>query len=115
MYDSRYRKHSGYEGEDIVQSLYESHGYTCKDKNFTIRGWEIDLIMENDVNIIFVECKVVNYIDNLHDYITSKKLQILKHAIDSYLWKYPTDKHIRVDVVFIKNKEVIEIVKNIEL
>ena len=71
--------------------------------------------MENDVNIIFVECKVVNYVDNLHDYITPKKLQALKYAIDTYLWKYPTQKTVRVDIVFIKNKQIIEVVKNIEL
>lgn len=71
--------------------------------------------MENDVNIIFVECKVVNYVENLHDYITPKKLQALRHAIDTYLWKFPTQKLVRIDVVFIKHKEVVEIVKNIEL
>jgi putative endonuclease len=115
MQDNTYRKQSWYEGEDIAQTLYESHGYSCKDKNFTIRGGEIDLIMENDVNIIFVECKVVNYVENLHDYITPKKLQALRHAIDTYLWKYPTQKNVRVDIVFIKHKEVVEIIKNIEL
>ena len=71
--------------------------------------------MENSINIIFVEVKVVNYIDNLHDYITERKLLSLKHTIETYLWKYPTEKIIRVDIVFIKDKKIFEIIKNIEL
>lgn len=115
MQDNNYRKQIGNQWEEIVQSLYESHGYTCKDKNFTIRWGEIDLVMENDINIIFVEVKVVNYVDNLHDYITVKKLQSLKYSIDTYIWKYPTSKKIRIDIVFVKDSKVIEIFKNIEL
>lgn len=71
--------------------------------------------MENDVNLVFVECKVVNYVENLHDYITPKKLQALKHSIDSYLWKYPTKKLVRIDIVFIKDKKVVQIYKNVEV
>lgn len=115
MQDNNYRKQIGNQWENIVQALYESHGYICKDKNFTIRWWEIDIVMENPVNLIFVEVKVVNYIDNLHDYITTKKLQSLKYAIDSYVWKYPTNKNIRIDIVFVKDNKVVEIFKNIEL
>lgn len=115
MQDNQYRKSIGKEWEEIVQQLYESHGYNCKDKNFTIRGWEIDLVMEDDVNLIFVEVKVVNYIDNLHDYITIKKLHALKHSIDTYLWKYPTQKRVRIDIVFVKDHKIIEIYKNIEI
>ena len=115
MQDNQYRKKIGNQWESLVQQLYESHGYICKDKNFTIRWWEIDLVMENNLNIIFVESKVVNYIDNLHDYITTKKLSTLRHSIDTYLWKYPTKKIVRIDIVFVKDQKVIEIFKNIEI
>jgi Holliday junction resolvase-like predicted endonuclease len=71
--------------------------------------------MENAINIIFLEVKVVNYIDNLHDYVTANKLFALRRSIETYIWKYPTQKTVRVDVVFVKDKKVIEIFKNIEL
>ena len=71
--------------------------------------------MDNGINLIFVEVKVVNYMDNLHDYITPKKLIVLKHTIETYVWKYPTQRVVRIDVVFIKDKQIIEIYKNIEL
>ncbi len=115
MQDNQYRKKIGNQGESLAQELYESHGYICSSKNFTIRWWEIDLVMENDLTIIFVEVKVVNYIENLHDYITQKKLFVLRNSIDTYLWKYPTSKIVRIDIVFIKDQKIIEIIKNIEL
>ncbi len=115
MQDNQYRKQVGKEWEQLVQQLYESHGYICNNKNFTIRWGEIDLVMENDLNCIFVEVKVVNYVENLHDYITPKKLQTLKHTIDTYLWKYPTQKVVRIDAVFVKDNKIIEIFKNIEI
>ncbi len=115
MQYTHYRKQVGKEWEYLVQELYESHDYICSAKNFTIRWWEIDLVMENDLNIVFVEVKVVNYIDNLHDYITPKKIFTLKNSIDTYLWKYPTSKTVRIDIVFVKDQKIIEIFKNIEL
>lgn len=115
MQNTLYRKQTGKEGEEVVQQLYESHWYRCRDKNFTIRGGEIDLVMENDVNLIFVEVKVVNYIDNLHDYVTPRKLATLRHTIEIYLHQSPTSKTVRVDVVFVKNRQVVQMYKNIEL
>lgn len=115
MIDTSYKKKIWQAGELLVQQLYESHWYVCKDKNFTIRGGEVDLVMQNNLNLIFVEVKVVNYIDNLHDYITSHKLFALRRTIETYIWKYPTNKIVRVDVVFVKNNTIVEIFKNIEL
>ena len=115
MQDNQYKKNVWGKWEDIAKELYESHWYICKYKNFTIRGGEIDLVMQNSVNMIFVEVKVVNFMDNLHDYITSKKLQTLKRAIDTYLWKCPTTKIVRMDVVFVKDDKIIEVYKNIDM
>lgn len=110
-----YNKKIWYAGEQAVQSRYESQRYTCKEKNFTIRWWEIDLILENAEYIVFVECKVVNYAHDLHDYITAKKLQALKRSIETYLRRYPTEKVVRVDVVFLKNNSIIEHIQDVEL
>lgn len=114
MMDS-YKKIQWYQGETLVQSRYEQKWYTCREKNFTIRGGEIDLIMENEWELVVVEVKVVNYVDNLHDYITAKKLFTLRNAIDTYLRKYPSQKKVRVDIVFVKNEEIVEVFENIEL
>lgn len=115
MVDSHYNKDIWYQWESIVQQYYEQKWFICKDKNFTIRWGEIDLVMEDSTNVVFIESKVVNYIDNLHDYITPKKLQTLKYAIDTYIWKFPTQKVVRIDIVFVQHQRVIEVFEDIEI
>ena len=112
---SQYRKTTGYAGESLVQEYYESKWFHCRDKNFTIRGWELDLVMENADELVFVEVKVVNYVDNLHDYITPHKLSALQRTIQTYLWKFETKKQVRLDIVFVKWNDIIEIISNVEL
>ena len=71
--------------------------------------------MEDEKNIVFVEVKVVNYIENLHDYITPKKMQALQRSLETYLWRYPSGKDKRVDVVFVKDGTIIHVYDNVEL
>lgn len=110
-----YRKQTWYRGEDIALEYYRHLGYQLVEKNFTIRGGEIDLILQDKKTLLFVEVKVVNYIENLHDYITAHKLQALQRSIETYLWKYPSEQQIRLDIVFVKGKQVVEVFENIEV
>ena len=112
---SQYRKSTGYRGEEIVQSFYEDKWFRCVVKNFTMRWGELDLVLENAHECIVVEVKVVNYLENLHDYITASKLQALQRTIQTYFWKYPTDKLVRLDVVFVKWSDIVEIFEAIEV
>jgi Holliday junction resolvase-like predicted endonuclease len=64
--------------------------------------------------LVFVEVKVIDKIDDLHDYVTKKKLQFLKKAIAKYLYEHKlVDQEIQLDVVFVKNKIVVEIFHNV--
>lgn len=58
--------------------------------------------MENATHLVVVEVKVVNYIENIHDYITPRKLFVLQRSIQTYLWKYDIEKQVRLDIVFVK-------------
>lgn len=113
--DNQYRKTIGNNGELLVQQYYEGKWYTCKDKNFTIKWGELDLVVEDEHNLLIVEVKVVNYMDNLHDYITPRKIATLQKSIQTYLWKYPTQKSVRLDIVFVKGNEIVEVYENIEI
>ena len=113
--DTQYRKTIGNAGELLVQHFYEEKWYRCKDKNFTIRGGELDLVMEDENALVIVEVKVVNSMDNLHDYITPKKLLALQKSIQTYLWKYPTQKLVRLDIVFVKWNEIVQIYEHVEI
>ncbi len=103
------KKSLWYEWETVALSSYVKLWYNLVKKNFTIRWGELDLILEDDNNLVFVEVKTVSYIEDLHDYITKNKLKLLEKTIKSYLYKYPTNKDIRLDVVFIKDNQVYQI------
>lgn len=109
------RKSVWYEGEAIVEQYYQDLGFELIQRNFTIRGGELDLIMANQTHCVFVEVKVVNTRDDLHDYITPKKLTALHRTIQTYLWQYPTDKSIQFDVVFVKDNMIIDRIEDIVL
>lgn len=51
------RKKTGYYGEAIACKVLEKRGYRLVEKNFTIRGGEIDLIIKKEQELIFVEVK----------------------------------------------------------
>ncbi len=51
------RKETGYYGEKIACKVMEKRGYSLVERNFTIRGGEIDLIMERGRELVFVEVK----------------------------------------------------------
>lgn len=53
----RNRKETGYYGEAIACRALEKRGYRLVEKNFTIHGGEIDLIMKKGRELIFVEVK----------------------------------------------------------
>lgn len=109
------RKEKWYEWEQIAQNYYESKWYDLVVKNWTIPGWEIDLILQNNEKLLFVEVKSIVYVDDIYDYITPRKLQTVKKTIDTYVWKKPTNKLVSFDVIFIKNWEVFEMYENVEI
>lgn len=111
---SNYKKHKWTVWEAIVLKDYQSRGYILIEQNATKRGWELDLILSkrdrlDNEEIIFVEVKVVDGIDDLHGYITPRKLKNLEKTIAAYLRKYKLEQDFRLDVVFVKNREILDI------
>lgn len=74
---------SGDVGEEAVAKFLQQNGYEILDRNFTIRGGEIDIVAEKNGIIAFVEVK-----SRRHDPLTSgeeavtkaKKAHIIKAA-----------------------------------
>lgn len=50
-------KKIGYQGEKLAAQYLQSKGYEILEKNFTIRGGEIDIIARQGDMLIFVEVK----------------------------------------------------------
>ncbi|NOZ43904.1 MAG: hypothetical protein GXP45_01945 [bacterium] len=74
----------------------------------------MDLILRYKQEIVFVEVKVVDYIEDLFGYISPNKLKNLKKTIEAYLLKHKLTEDFRLDVVFVKNQRIIEKFEGIE-
>jgi putative endonuclease len=114
-------KATGNKGEEIACSYLRKHGYEILERNFLIRGGEIDIIAEDDGYLVFVEVKT-RY---SHDFglpvesITPWKIKHLLKTAQIYLMKinygngpYRLD-FIGVDFAEDADNPNIELIKNI--
>ena len=97
------------EWEDVVLNYYSSNWYEILDTNYTIVDWEIDIVVQKDGEIVFVEVKVIDQIDDLMWYVNTKKLSFLERTIQNYMYKKNLDFSIRLDVVFVKDNNILEV------
>ena len=95
----------GREGEDKAVSYLESNGYTILDRNFRIRGGEIDIIASKDDLLVFVEVKSLpnGNIEILTHELNFRKQQKIIETAKFYLEKYRqyNSRVIRFDVLAI--------------
>ena len=65
--------------------------------------------------LVVIEVKTVNDIDELDNYITSKKIWFLQRTLESYLQNIDESwiEYIRMDVVFVKNGQILEIYEDV--
>jgi len=109
------KKHLWYQNEELVRQHYIQAWYKTVEKNYTIQWWEIDLLMEKSWDLVLIEVKTVNDIDELDNYITDRKIWFLQRTLEAFLQEVDEDKFesIRMDVVFVKNGKLIEIFDDI--
>lgn len=109
------RKHRGYLAENLVTTYYKGKWRLVKERNRTIRGGEIDLIVENDKERCFVEVKRSDYLDDFAGMVGWKKKTALKRAVVTYNVQHPTRKLPRIDVVFVVENTIVHLVENVVL
>lgn len=101
-------------GEHLVAEQYIHDGYNLVQANYTIRGGEIDLIMQSGETLVFIEVKVVNLIEELDEYITPHKIKAMRRSIEQYVQDSWWSGEVRVDVVFVKHEQIIEQIEDID-
>ena len=111
----------GNHGEDLACNFLEKHGYKILERNFRIRGGEIDIVCQDGDYLVFVEVKT-RY---SHEYglpvesITPWKIKSLLKTALFYIQKIQwEDKGYRIDLVSVdfaddKNNPKIELIKDI--
>ena len=103
-------------GENEAVKFLMKHGFVVKDRNYTKKWGEIDIVAEKDSKIYFIEVKSVSVIgnnfrpeENMHPW----KLQRLARAIQTYILSKNLDgREWQVDLLVVylnlkdKNSEI---------
>lgn len=96
-------KDSGQQGEDIALAFLLKKGFKLIQRNFRSRAGEIDLIMQNEKSLIFVEVRYRSskkFGGALYSVDKKKQSKLIKCA-QQYLLKNPTKTETRFDVIAI--------------
>lgn len=101
------RREIGNAGEGIVCAFLEQHGYTIRERNYTVRGGEIDIIAAKDDVIVFVEVKLrkEGAVVSGEEAVTKSKQHCLINAAERYLLTLPEPMNCRFDVAAVEQKK----------
>lgn len=110
---SDYKKKKWYAWEKLVADYYHSNSYNILWQNYTIKWWEIDIVAENTEEVVFIEVKVVDSLDDVVGCVNPKKISFLERSIEDYVAKQNIVKDIRLDVVFVKDNAIIQVYENV--
>lgn len=111
-----YNKRKVWDGwEEIACAYYLERGFRIVDRNVNYRNGELDIVVEKDELTVFIEVKVVNVIQEIHDFITPSKLSHLIRSIQIYGMEHPKVGMMRLDVVFVRAGKVIEVFENVTM
>jgi putative endonuclease len=105
-------------GEEQAAAFLIKKGYRLVEKNWRARPGEIDLVMRNKDEIVFVEVKTRSGIGFGYpeESITDKKLASLTECCQKYIDEHQINANWRIEVVSIIGNEKIGIkdIKHIE-
>ena len=95
------KKVSGAWGEEQAARYLSKHGYRVLEKNYLVRGGEIDLIAENREYLVFVEVKLRKNADfgEAKEFVGYGKQNRVRLAAMHYLSEHETDLQPRFDVI----------------
>ena len=100
------KKQIGDFGERMAVRYLRLRGYTVKERNWRSGHAEIDIVAANLSSIAFVEVKTRTYTQDNIDFapppgnaVRSEKQRLTRQAAKDYLWKHPTKKQPRMDVI----------------
>ncbi len=98
---SRYQKDLGDFGEKVAENYYLQRGFRVLEKNFNVPRGELDLIVESEELLVFVEVKTRSNMrfGTPAEAITAKKILHIKRAAEAYLLKFPSEKEMRFDAI----------------
>lgn len=102
----------GKKGEEYAAHFLVQKGYTILDRNFTSRHSEIDLIVQKDDLLVFVEVRIKANADYGFPEATLSltKINAIKRGAAKYLLNKLKPAKVRFDMISIVESPVFEIV-----
>ena len=108
-------------GEDLACRYLLKLGYKIIERNFRIRGGEIDIIAKDGQTLVYVEVKTrsSNYFGTPEESVTAQKLRFLERAVKFYRARRKNLPQLeRIDVVSVdlsSKTSSLRLIKNITL
>lgn len=102
----------GKEGEQIATDFLLRNGYSISYRNYRYLKAEIDIIAKKGevLAIVEVRSRRSDYLENIAETVTPKKIKLLVMAADHYILNSDLDVEVRFDIITIlKNKNRFEI------
>lgn len=102
----------GKEGEALAAAYLCDRGYRIRYKNYRYLQAEIDIIAQRGTILAIVEVRSrsSDFIENIADTVTAKKIRLLVMAANHYVTDKDLDVEVRFDIITIlKNKTTFEI------
>ncbi|PIB29332.1 hypothetical protein BFP77_06610 [Maribacter sp. 4U21] len=102
----------GKEGEKIAVDYLKKKGYQIYYKNYRCLKAEIDIIARKGdiLAIVEVRSRSSDFIENIADTVTPKKIKLLVMAADHYVTETDLDVEVRFDIITIlKNRKQFEL------
>lgn len=100
-----HRQRIGRIGEDAVAKRYAEMGFSVVARNLHLSHNEIDLILQNETHLVFVEVKTRHTAPNTPTRfgrpaaaINKEKRARMRKAAEDYLREHPTNLQPRIDV-----------------
>ena len=99
----------GKQGEELAKNYMLANGYALVEENWRWHHHEVDLIVCNDIYMVFVEVKTRTYVifGEPEVFVTREKQQKIIRAANAYMLKSKSPKDARFDIisVVISDKE----------
>ena len=96
-----HRQRIGRIGEDAVAERYAEMGFSVVARNLHLSHNEIDLILQSETHLVFVEVKLrkSDSFAEAKEFVDAGKQQRLIQTAAMYLSRYPEDQLTRFDVI----------------
>ena len=98
------KKALGAQGERIARAYLVRRGYRLVEKNYRVPPYEIDLIVEKDDTLVFVEVKARTHrgYGTPESFVDARKEDHLLEAAEAYLLEKKWSRGVRFDIVSVE-------------